>query len=893
MTPKYRPPSSRSDRLFRALLRAFPFDFRTDHAREMAQTFRAQLLEARQEGTMAAILRLWFEAIRDAFTTAPREHLAILRQDIEYAVRALRRAPVFASAAVLTLAIGVSAVVAVAAIINAFMFRPLPVERPHELMSISTRDAHGSVPHGLSFLDLQDYRSQSAVFTDLLGYAPRTGALDAGGGAQRITMGMVTDNYFSLLGVQPALGRLIQPNEGRARGDAPVLVLTYDYWQSRFAGDVSIIGRSVRLNARPFTIIGVTPRSFGGTDALVRVAAYVPLWMVDDLANTPGTSILERRDSHALTVLGRLKPGVSPAQAQAALDLTSADLARQYPSTNQGVSLLAVPENRARPNPGLGPFFRSIALAMASLAGLLLLITSANVSNLLLARAAGRGREVALRAALGARRGRLVRQLLTESIVLASIGGLVAIPVVALAMRSLEQFIARQTSVANLQPDFGFDARVLGATLAVAIVSGVMCGLAPALHTFRADLNAILKTGGRGAQGASRTRMRGALVVAQVALSMTLLVSSGLFVRSLERARAIDLGFEPDNILLASTSLAIGGYDSVERLAFYMNVQERVTALPGVEFASWISWPPFSVVYQTVNAFPEGQPPDPEGQSPQAFAARISADYFATARVPVVEGRVFDQRDDADAAPVAIVNQTLAKQFWPGQNAIGRRLRIGNEALSVVGVVRDGKYNQVWEAPSGIVFRPLLQDVPVSATIVVRTAGAPAETAAAVREAMRTADADVAPYDIRTMRHHLDAGTAFFPFRIGALVTSLFGAMGMLTASIGLYGMIAFQVGQRIQEIGVRMALGARATDIIRDVVVRGARLAIVGIAIGVVLAGGLAQLLRTLLLGVSPFDPLTYGAIALLLIAISLLASFVPARRATVIDPLVAIRAE
>jgi predicted permease len=885
--------SRRADRLFRTILRAFPFDFRIDHGREMEQTFRAQLHEARREGTMTSVLRLWFETIRDAFTTAPSEHLVILRQDVGYALRALRRAPVFAGAAILTLAVGVSAVVAVFAIINAFMFRPLPVQRPDELLSISTRDGHAPVPHGLSFLDLQDYRAQSEVFNDLLGYAPRAAALDAGGGAERVALQMVTDNYFSLLGVPPAVGRMIQPGEGRARGDAPVLVLTYDYWQSRFAGDASIVGRSVRLNGRPFTIIGVTPRNFNGTEHLVRVVAYVPLWMIDDVMNTPGMSILERRDSHALTVLGRLKPGVTVEQARAALDITAGALAREHPSTNEDVSLFVVPETRARPNPGLGPSFRLIAMIMAGLGGLLLLITSANVSNLLLARAASRGREVALRSALGARRGRLVRQFLTESIVLATIGSLVAVPVVVLALRALEQFIARQTSVANLRPDFSLDVRVLGATLGVAIVSGIVCGLAPAFYAFRADLNTILKTGGRGLQTESRGRLRGTLVVAQVALSLTLLVSGGLFVRSLERARDVDLGFQPDGILLASTALTTQGYGPSQRLAFYTKVRDRVSALPGVEFAAWTSWPPFAIVYQTVHVFPEGQPPAPDGQSPQTFAARVSPDYFAAARAPLVEGRTFVDSDDVNAALVAIVNQTLAGQFWPDQNPIGRRLKIGNETLTLVGIVRDGKYNQISETPRGMVFRPMAQDVPVSATIMVRTTSAPSEMALAVRQAIVGTDPDVAPYDIRTMRDHLDAGNAFFAFRLGAWVTSLFGGMGILLASIGLYGMIAFQVGQRTQEIGVRMALGARATDIIRDVVMRGARLTIVGILIGVVLAGAIAQLLRTFLLDVSPFDPITYGAVACLLLLISLLASFVPARQATAVDPLIALRAD
>jgi predicted permease len=841
---------------------------------------------------MTSLLRLWFEAIRNVFTTAPREHLAILRQDVGYALRALRRAPVFAGAAILTLAVGGTAVVAVCAIINAFMFRPLPVDRPDELMSISTRDRHAAVPHGLSFPDLQDYRTQSAVFTDLLGYTPRAAALDAGRGAERVTLAMVTDNYFSLLGVQPAFGRLIQPNEGRARGDAPVLVLMHEYWQSRFGGDPSIVGRSARLNGRPFTIIGVTPPAFHGTDALIRVAGYVPLWMLDDLMNTPGTSIIKRRDAHTLTVLGRLKPGVSPAQARAALEITSAVLARQHPSTNKDVSLLLVPEAHARPNPGIGPFFRVVAVAMAGLAGLLLIITSANVVNLLLARTAGRGREVALRSALGARRGRLVRQLLTESIVLALIGSLVAVPVVVLAMRGLEQFFAQMTSIANVRPDLSLDLRVLVSTLGIAIVSGIASGLAPAFYAVRGDLNALL-SGGRGAPGESRGELRGALVVAQVALSLTLLVTAGLFARSLERAREIDLGFEPEGILLASTALDMQGYGPAQRLAFYRNVRDRIAALPGVELAAWVSWPPFAIVYETINLSPEGQAAAPDGQIPQAFAVRISPEYFATARVPVVEGRAFDERDDVNAAPVAIVNQTLARQFWPGQNAVGRRLRIGNDTLDVVGIARDGKYNFVWETPSGMVFRPLAQGVPTSATIAVRTTRAPSEMASAVRQTIRSADPDVATYDVRTMRDHLDSGNAFSVFRLGAFVTGLFGSMGVLLASIGLYGMIAFQVSQRTQEIGVRMALGARAADIIRDVLVRGGRLAVAGIAIGVVLAAGLAQLLRTFLIDVSPFDPLTYAGVALLLMTISLLASFVPARRATVVDPLVALRAD
>jgi predicted permease len=883
----------RTGRLFRALLRVFPFDFRNDFGRDMEQTFREQRSAAHREGSMTALVRLWLETFRDVFTTAPREHLDILRQDVGYALRALRRSPIFSGTATLTLGIGVSAAVAVFAIVNGFLLRPLAVEHPEALVSMSTRDSHAPVPHGVSFRDLQDYRAGSRVFEDLLGYAPRPVALDAGQGAERVTLAMVTDNYFSLLGLRPAFGRLILPDEGRARGDAPVLVLTHDYWQVRFRGDRSIVGRTVRLNGRPFTIIGIAPRGFNGTETLVRVLAFAPLWMVDDVMNTPGTSILERRDAHQLTVLGRLKPGVSVDQARAAVQITAETLSKQYPSTNKDMSLFVVPETRARPNPGLGSVFRVMASAMAGLAGLLLLITSANVANLLLGRAAGRAREVALRAAMGARLGRIVRQLFTESVVLALLGSAVALPLVVVAMRELERLISRLTSLANLQPDFSLDLRVIGVTMGVAIVSGVLCGLAPAFYAFRSDLSGVLKTGGRGAAGGSRSRLRAALVVAQVALSLALLVSGGLFVRSLERARDIDLGIRPEGMFLGSASLATEAYDSPKRLAFYERVRDSLAGVPGVERAAWISWAPFAIVYQTANPLPEGRVVDPDRQPPRAYSASIDGEYFVTAGVPLLDGRAFDRRDRAASAPVAIVNQTLVRQFWPGQSAVGRRLQIEGNTVTVVGVVGDGRYNQVWEQPSAMIFRPLAQNVPTSATVAVRTTRAPSEMAAAVREAIRRVDPDVAPYDVRPMREHLDMGNAFFPFRIGAFVTGLFGSVGLLLASIGLYGMVAYHVSQRTQEIGVRMALGARSGDIIKGVLFDGGRIAVIGIAVGAVLAAVVARLLKALLLDVSPFDPLTYGAVSALLMLIALVASFVPARRATRVDPVAALRAD
>jgi predicted permease len=881
-----------TERIFRAVVRLFPFDFRSDHGSDLEQTLRTQHVEARREGSIGALVRLWVDVIRDVVTTAPREHMAILKQDVGYALRALRRAPVFAISAVLTLAIGMSAITGMFAVLNAVMFRPLAVDRPEQLISISNQSR---LSHYVSYKDYQDYRAETSVFSDAIGYVPRIATLSVGTNSERITLELVTDNYFSMLGVQPAAGRLIQPDEGRAPGDAPVVVLSYDYWQSRFDGDPSIVGRSVRLGSHPFTVVGVSARSFRGTESMLRVSAYVPFWMVDAFMNwfVQGQSRFEDRSVRSLSVLGRLKPGVSLEQARAALHVRAALLARDYPETHNDISLRVIPETHARPNPQLGGILRVAATVLAGLAGVLVLITSANVANLLMARAASRGREVALRAALGARRGRLARQFLTESVTLALLGAVVAIPVVMFAMTALRNFLSNATAAIAFGADFDLDVRVLATMLIIAIGAGVVAGLAPALAACRADLGARLKSGARDTADQSGGWLRSTLVVVQVALSLTLLVSGGLFVRSLDRARQIELGFEPEGILLATTAPNLQGYDFQKRLAFYAAARDRIVALPGVAQVAWIQFPPLGIIGEAAEVAPDPRPSDPDWRAPMAAEADISPEYFETARVRLIDGRLFDARDREGGTPVVIVNQTLTLQFWPGQSPLGRTLIADGDRVEVVGVVENGKYQNVGEAPRGAIYRPLAQTSPVSATVAVRTSGSPIDLAPAVRQALAQADPEVTVYDVRPMIAHLDNGNAFFPFRLAAFMTSLFGSMGVLLASIGLYGMIAYHVGQRTQEIGVRMALGARAADIIRDVLSQGARFAVIGIAIGIVLAAGTTQLFKGLLLGVSPFDPVTYGAVAALLCAICLVASFVPARRATKVDPLMALRAE
>jgi predicted permease len=672
-----------------------------------------------------------------------------------------------------------------------------------------------------------------------------------------------------------------------------VLVLAYSYWRTRFGSDPRVIGRSVRLNGVPFTIVGVASARFRGTEPLLRAAAYAPAGTFAVFSAGYSGAPFEDRGLRMFRVLARLNPGVTITEARAELNVTAATLARDYPATHKDVALDVVPETHTRPTPQLGPFLWRAASALAGLAAIVLLITSANLANLLMARAAGRSREVALRSALGARRGRIVRQLVTESVVVSVLGGLVAIPIVVFAMERLRAFVAGASAAFTLDPDFSLDANVVVVALAIAMSAGVVAGVAPALWVLRSDVADILRSAGRGVTTRFGGVVRSTLVVVQVALSLTLLVSGGLFVRSLDRARAIDLGFDRNGLLLASASPGLQGYNAAQRLAFYDRVRARIAEMPGIETAAWIQFPPLGITGDSSPVAPDPRPSDPNWRPPIASVAVVSPEYFATAHIRIVDGRGFDNSDGVTSAPVAIVNETLARRFWPDRSPVGRYLTAYGARLEIVGVVSNGKYQNVAEAPLGAVFRPLAQITPGSASIAVRTSRAFEDVGPDIRQAFSTVDPDVAVYDVRSMETHLDNGSAFFPFRLAAFMTSLFGGMGVLLAGIGLYGMVAFQVGRRTQEIGVRMALGASAAVIIRDVLVQGGRSALIGIAIGVVLSTGLAQLMRGLLFGVNPFDPLTYLMVAAFLAAICLVASFVPARRAVAVDPLIALRSD
>jgi predicted permease len=829
--------------------------------------------------------------VSDLIATAPRQHAAILRQDLAYAVRTLRRTPGFTAAAVLALAIGISASASIFTIINAFMFRPLPVERPEELVSIATLgDYHIEMPHGVSFRDLQDFAGLEDVFTGLLGYQPNGAWLDSGNGAERIIIEALTDNGFSLLGVRPAIGRLFTPADTRS----PVIVLAYDYWQARFAGDPTVVGRSVRLDGRPFTIIGVTNRRFAGLESLIRVSAFLPISALEFVGKY-GPDWFENRDRHQLNIIGRLRPGVPIAQARAALATKVRVLADQYPATNKGTPLLVVPETYARPVPQNGPMFHVAAAVLSLLAGLLLCIASANIANMLLARAASRGREIGLRAALGARTGRIVRQLFTESVLLALLGSGGAVVLAMLAASAMERGLAGLTFDVPLRVDFGVDWRVVGATLAVALTAGIIAGLAPALFAWRADVHSLLKTGGQR-EGSGRGRIRGLLVVAQIAISIVLLVIGGLFVKTLDRARQIDLGFRSDSVLTARVDLSLAEYDENRRRAYYREAIDRLSTIPGVRMGAWISALPFGFEQGDTMLVPEGGETVPKlGQDLRSLRVSVTPEYFAVANLAPVSGRPFDARDTAESRPVVMINEALAGLLWPGQDAVGRRVKlgVGGTRAEVVGVVKTGKYILLWEAPRAMLFQPFAQATPSTATLELVTTVPPIDVANEVRATLRQIDAMVPVYRMQSMSEYLEEGQALLLFRLGVLLTAVFGSLGLLLAAIGLYGVVAYDISQRTRDIGVRLALGALRADILREVLARGARLAVPGALLGIAIAAAVAWTLRTLLLGVSPFDPGTYAAIVLVLLGVSVLASFVPARRAVMSSPLDALRAE
>ena len=819
--------------------------------------------------------------------------LETIWQDLHYGLRMLRKAPGFAVAAVLTLALGIGANTAIFTVVNAFLFRPLAVQNASRLTVLAVQRGKQGIPAEISYPDYRDYRQQSDAFTDIAAYVISLRGLASRGHADRIVTSYVTSNYFSMLGVRPEVGRLIGPGEGDEPNTGPVVVLGHHFWERRFVGNPNVVGSTMTLDGRPVTIIGVVPKEFQGTFAIVEMDAYVPMGML--AADSRNSAFFTDRSQRQLHVLGVLKPGVTVRRAQASLNVITQRLVAQYPQDDKDQVIHVYPERLARPTPSAGRSVPIAAGAFLALVALVLLIACVNVANLLLARAATRQKEMAIRAALGAARFRLVRQMLTESVLLALAGGAGGALLGIWVCRGLESL----QPIGDFQMQFGltFDWRVFSYVAGVALLAGITAGLAPAMTSSRTDLNATLREGGRGMAGdGGRHPIRHLLVVAQVGGSFALLVAAGLFSRSLMRAATIDLGFDSHNVLNIGIDPGLEGFDQARAEAFFRELLRRTKAIPGVEAASLAFTVPMNYYNAGARIYVEGQTTKSDSSTPEAGYNIVDSEYFSTMRIPLLKGRVFTDADTGKSESVGIVNQTMAQLFWPNQDAVGRRFRYKGPSgplVTVVGVARNGKYGEILEPPTPYFYVPQAQEYRSSHVLQVRTSVPPESLVTPVERQIRGLDPNLPVFDVMAMDRTLAGVNGFFLFRVGAVFAGVLGALAFLIAVVGLYGVVSFSAARRTHEIGVRMALGALPRNIFGLMLRQVLTLVGAGLSLGILAAFGVARLLSGLLVGVSPYDPLTFATVSISLVVVALLACYLPARRAAALDPSIALRHE
>jgi putative ABC transport system permease protein len=805
-------------------------------------------------------------------------------QDLRYGVRILMKQPGFTLVAVITLALGIGANAAIFSLVNSVLLRPLAVAQPEQLVRIG---------NGISYPNFRDLAEGAQGFSAVAAHSPVQLNLGQGEAMVRVFGEFVTGNFFPVLGVGPTLGRTFGAETDNAPGAHPVAVVSYGLWRRHFGGDRGVIGQMIALNGRQFTVIGIMPDGFHGTWPLGWAPEiWVPVTMQPQLL--PGADRFGDRSNAWLQVFGRLKPGVSPEQAQAAVGIASRRLAESYPRENGGLErteVYPVSEVRGASFLQVIPVFLGLVMVIA---GLVLLIACANVANLLLARALLRRQEVAIRLALGASRWRLIRQFLTESVLLALAGGAAGCLLAFWLTNMLRSF--RPPTPVPIEINATLDARVLGFTLAVSVLSGLLFGLAPAWHASRPDLTPMLKDdrltgGGRKA----RFSLRNLLVISQVAVSLVLLICAGLFIRSLQHAQNIDPGFAAERLLTVSLDLEPGGYDEARGMAFYQQLLDRVERVPGVQSASLGEIIPLMISRKSGDVAIEGQEA-PDGNYPEVDNNAVGPRYFETMGIPIIAGREFDRREAPGTTSVVIINETMARRFWPGQSPLGRRLRFvgrGNTFspyFEIVGVARDSKYRTAGEDPKPFFYTPALQNYGQQTVLHVRTVGEPDSMRRAVRESILALDKALL-IEVVEMRENIAMG--LLPARVAAAALGLFGLLGLSLAVVGIYGVISTVASQRRGEIGLRMALGARPRDIFRLVVGQGLKLTLIGVVLGGAVALALTRVLAGLLTGVSATDPLTFLAVPLLLMIVALLACWLPARRAAQVDPMVALRCE
>ena len=811
-------------------------------------------------------------------------------QDLRYTLRLLAKRPGFTFVAIITLALGIGANTAIFSLVNTVLLRPFPVNRPDELYELSIFGKNDSM-RAFSYPDYVDFRDRNDVLSGLFVTRISPMSLSRNGNNERLWAYMVSGNYFDVLGVSAVQGRTITPDDDRAKLASPVVVLSYSCWQRRFGGDPEVVGQDVLINGHSFKIVGIAPKGFNGIEMIFTPEVWVPMMMQEWIE--PGNPWLDRRRTHNIFATGRLKPGLSPPQAEASLNVLAAALGNEYPESNEGATIRLIPPGFIIPT--IRGAFVSITAILMSVVALVLLIACTNLASLLLARATERRREIAVRLAMGASRARLIRQLLTESALLALIGGAVGL---LLAIWVIDLVVTLKPPLdVPVTLELHVDWRVLGFSLLVSLTAGIVFGLMPALQATNPDLVSALKEASTQSS-ARRSRLRSGLVVAQMALSLVLLIAAGLVLRALGHLQDMNPGFEVAGGLQMSFDLGLQGYDQTRGQQFYRQIIERVVSIPGVRSASLTDLFPLSVNYSSNGIYVEGTELVRGVDMPNAMVASIGLNYFTTMGIPLLAGRDFSDRDTDKSTRVAVVNEAFAHRFYPEKHSldevIGKRFSFGRTEgpfIQIVGVARDGKYWSIGESPTPFVYSPMQQSYNSSAILAVRSDGDPKSLIASIRSKIAELDSTLPVYDIKTFAEHLNF--SLFPARIVATLLTSFGALALLLAGVGIYGVTAYAVSQRTREIGIRMALGARRGDILKLMLKHGLTLAAIGLGIGLSAAFMLTRLMEALLYGVSATDSATFIAIPLLLAGVALGACLVPARRATRVDPMAALRYE